>query len=92
MQLQPHPIEAERGKKRNGSGKRGGETNGGYKSTTGAQGRSKSEFVKARSTSGGGVEGKGERGRRQPFIIRQNAKRARHFNRNRFSPRKKVRI
>ena len=27
--------------------------------------------------------------RGQPFIIRQNAKRARHFNRNRFLPRKK---
>ena len=35
-----------------------------------------------------GKEG-GQRGRGQPFIIRQNAKRARHFNRNRFLPRKK---
>lgn len=33
-------------------------------------------------------EGEGEL-RGQPFIIRQNAKRARHFNRNRFLPRKK---
>jgi len=91
MQLQPHPIEAERGKKRNGSaqgGKRGGGNEPRGEKGEGGRGCKSARAVEERICEGTVCGGE----RRQPFIIRQNAKRARHFNRNRFSPRKKVRI